>query len=157
MASSRRSNRMSNGSLCTQIRDWPAPTTRGDLLERHQPIHPPDEKFSSDLRRPGLHLNDFDENLVGDVGGEIVISKPVHSGLLWFRGSDSHRWTLCECSIHTNSSRPSCASCQLLILTAFINRPTSRGNSDDNLKSLLQLVTARHLRCTIYLPNVSPF
>src|SRR5215467_11213161 len=60
MASSRRSSRMSNGSLCTQIRDWPAPTTRGDLLERYQPIHPPDEKFSSDLRRPGLHLNDFD-------------------------------------------------------------------------------------------------
>lgn len=129
---------MSNGSLCTQIRDWPAPTTWGNLLERYQPIHPPDEKLSSDLRRLGLHLNDFDQNLIGDVGRKIVISKPVQSGLLWFRGSDSHRWTFCECSIHTNSSRPSCASRQLLILTTFINRPTSRGNSDDSLEFILR-------------------
>ena len=139
MVSLRRSSRMSNGGpLRTQIRDWPAPTTRGNLLERYQPIQPPDEEFSSDLRRLRLHLNDFDHNIVGDVRGEIIISKPVQSGLLWFRWSDSHRWTLCEWSIQSNSSRSSRASvfaCKLLILTDLVNRPTSRGNSDDDLES----------------------
>jgi hypothetical protein len=76
-----------------QIPDWPAPKTLGHLLQWDKLIEPADEEFSADFSRLGLHLDDLEQNVKVDAGGQVVVPEPVEAGLIWW-GGESHRRTL---------------------------------------------------------------
>lgn len=82
----------STANELSQVLDRATPKTFRYLLQRDELIEPSDEELSADFRRLGLHLNDLEQNVKVDVGGQIIVAEPVESGLIWW-GDECQRRT----------------------------------------------------------------